>query len=132
MYDKAKFAEQLKSIMEKRGILQRTLSEKLETTEATVSRYCKGFRTPNIETAVEIARVLNVSMDELVGVDPPGKPRTPPDVSILISCYNKATTQQREALWAIISTYGIMTPEQQAVVSATIETEKSESVQSAE
>lgn len=131
MYDKASFARQLKSIMEKRGVLQRTIAEELQTTEATISRYCKGIRTPDIETAVEIARVLNVSLNELVGVDPPGKVRVPPDVAILVSCYNKATTQQREALWAIISSYGIMAPDQQVVVDAVIAEEKTNSVRGA-
>ena len=38
MYNKATFAHSLKSLLEKRGMTQRTLAEKLETTEVTVSR----------------------------------------------------------------------------------------------
>lgn len=36
MYNKATFARSLKSLLEKRGMTQRTLAEKLETTEVTV------------------------------------------------------------------------------------------------
>ena len=59
MYNKATFAHSLKSLLEKRGMTQRTLAEKLETTEVTVSRYTSGQRTPNVETTVAIAEVLN-------------------------------------------------------------------------
>lgn len=46
MYDKSTFANSLKSLLEKRGMTQRSLAEKLKTTEATVSRYTSGHRTP--------------------------------------------------------------------------------------
>ena len=63
MYDKNTFANSLKSLLEKRGMTQRALAEKLGTTEVTVSRYTSGNRTPNVETTVAIAEVLGVSLD---------------------------------------------------------------------
>ena len=45
MYDKNTFANSLKSLLEKRGMTQRALAEKLGTTEVTVSRYTSGNRT---------------------------------------------------------------------------------------
>ena len=61
MYTKATFARQLKSLIESKGLNQRILADRINTTEATISRYTAGVRTPNIETAVEIAGVLGVS-----------------------------------------------------------------------
>lgn len=114
MYDKNTFANSLKSLLEKRGITQRSLAKKLKTTEATVSRYTSGNRTPNVETAVAIAEILGVSMDQLVGYDPPAAPQPSPDVNILISCYSKASVPDRNVVWSLMDRY--MTAEQHLVI----------------
>lgn len=114
MYDKNTFANSLKSLLEKRGITQRSLAKKLKTTEATVSRYTSGNRTPNVETAVAIAEILGVSMDQLVGYEPPAAPRSSPDVNILISCYSKASAPDRNVVWSLMDRY--MTAEQHLVI----------------
>ena len=114
MYDKATFAQSLKSLLEKRGMTQRALAEKLETTEVTVSRYTSGQRTPNVETTVAIAEVLGVSIDQLVGYEPPAAPRPSPDVTILVSCYAKASAADRNVLWSLMDRY--MTTEQHIVI----------------
>lgn len=114
MYDKNTFANSLKSLLEKRGITQRSLAKKLKTTEATVSRYTSGNRTPNVETAVAIAEILGVSMDQLVGYEPPAAPRPSPDVNILISCYSKASAPDRNVVWSLMDRY--MTAEQHLVI----------------
>lgn len=114
MYDKNTFANSLKSLLEKRGITQRSLAKKLKTTEATVSRYTSGNRTPNVETAVAIAEILDVSMDQLVGYEPPAAPRLSPDINILISCYSKASAPDRNVVWSLMDRY--MTAEQHLVI----------------
>ena len=83
MYSKAMFAKQFKELIDKRGLTQRAVAERINTTETTISRYVSGDRTPNIETAVELASVLGVTLDVLVGADLPAASRTPPDVNIL-------------------------------------------------
>lgn len=122
MYNKAYFARHLKALLDKRGINQNTLAEQLQTTEATISRYVNGIRTPNIETAVEIARVLNVSMDELCGVQTPAQARQAPDVGILVNCYEKASDADRQVLWTLLDRY--MAPEQRIVITAVLSDEK--------
>lgn len=126
MYNKAYFAQHLKALLDKRGINQNTLAEQLQTTEATISRYVNGIRTPNIETAVEIARVLNVSMDELCGVQTPAQARQAPDVGILVNCYEKASDADRQVLWSLLDRY--MTPEQRIIITAVLSDEKEISV----
>ena len=122
MYNKAYFAQHLKALLDKRGINQNTLAEQLQTTEATISRYVNGIRTPNIETAVEIARVLNVSMDELCGVQTPAQARQAPDVGILVNCYEKASDADRQVLWTLLDRY--MAPEPRTVITAVLSDEK--------
>ena len=114
MYDKNTFANSLKSLLEKRGMTQRALAEKLGTTEVTVSRYTSGNRTPNVETTVAIAEVLGVSLDQLVGYEPPAAPRPSPDVTILLSSYAKASAADRNVLWSLMDRY--MTTEQHIVI----------------
>ena len=114
MYDKNTFANSLKSLLEKRGMTQRALAEKLGTTEVTVSRYTSGNRTPNVETTVAIAEVLGVSLDQIVVYEPPAAHRPSPHVTILLSCYAKASAADRNVLWSLMDRY--MTTEQHIVI----------------
>ena len=129
MYDKAIFANNLKDIISKRGTTQREVADKLGVTETTISRYAtvgpKG-RTPNVESLVALAGVLKVSLDELVGIEPPAKARVAPDVSILASCYQRATDADRQVLWALLDRY--MTPEQRAVIESIQAEEKAAAI----
>ncbi len=131
MYEKAMFAENLKKIISQRGTTQREIAEKLGVTETTISRYVttgpKG-RTPNVESLVALAQVLNVSLDTLVGVEPPAAARQAPDVKILVSAYEKATFEQREALWSMMNAFMLLTPEQRLIVEAISKEEKTEAV----
>ena len=122
MYSKATFAQQLKVLIDKRGLTQREVAERINTTETTISRYCSGDRTPNIETAVELASVLGVDLDALVGVEPPAQARQVPDIPILVSCYEKATDADRRVLWSLLDRY--MEPEQRVVISSLQSEEK--------
>jgi transcriptional regulator with XRE-family HTH domain len=131
MYDKNVFAENLKRIISQRGTTQREVAEKLGVTETTVSRYVttgpKG-RTPNVESLVALAQVLNVSLDTLVGVEPPATARQAPDVKILLSAYEKAAIDQREAIWSMMNAFQLLTTEQKLVVDAVTQQEKAEAI----
>lgn len=126
MYTKATFARQLKSLIESKGLSQRILADRINTTEATISRYTAGVRTPNIETAVEIAGVLGVSMDTLVGIEPPVQQRQAPDITVLIECYSKASLADRQVLWALLDRY--MAPAQRTLITTIQAEEKDEAI----
>lgn len=124
MYSKAMFAKQFKELIDKRGLTQRAVAERINTTETTISRYVSGDRTPNIETAVELASVLGVTLDVLVGADLPAASRTPPDVNILVACYEKASIADRLVLWSLLDRY--MTPEQRVIITSMQREEKAD------
>lgn len=124
MYSKAMFAKQFKELIDKRGLTQRAVAERINTTETTISRYVSGDRTPNIETAVELASVLGVTLDVLVGADLPAAGRTPPDVNILVACYEKAAIADRQVLWSLLDRY--MTPEQRVIITSMQREEKAD------
>ncbi len=116
MYSKETFARQLKTLIGQKGYTQRMVAEKLETTETSISRYVSGDRMPDIETVVKLADVLGVSIDTLVGVEPPTQPRPSPDISILLSCYQRASDADRQVVWSLFDRY--MTPEQRVIITA--------------
>lgn len=126
MYSKSTFARQLKTLIEAKGLNQRILADRINTTEATISRYTAGTRTPTIETAVEIAKVLGVSMDTLVGVEPPAAQRVAPDITVLIECYSKASLADRQVLWALLDRY--MAPAQRTLITTIQAEEKDEAI----
>lgn len=122
MYDKATFAKQLRLLKDQRGLSQKEIADRLDTTEATISRYVSGDRTPNIETAVELASLLGVSMDTLCGVEPPAVERQPPEINILINCYRSATPEFRKMIWSVLDRY--MSVEQKTVIALVMSEEK--------
>lgn len=122
MYDKATFAKQLRLLKDQRGLSQKEIADRLDTTEATISRYVSGDRTPNIETAVELASLLGVSMDTLCGVEPPAVERQPPEINILINCYRHASDEDRRVIWSFLNRY--MSVEQKTVIALVMSEEK--------
>lgn len=60
------FGEKIKQIREEKGMTQQTLAEKLYVTRQAVSRWECGARYPDLLTAKKIAKILNVSLDELL------------------------------------------------------------------
>lgn len=60
------FGEKVKQIREEKGMTQQTMAEKLYVTRQAVSRWECGVRHPDLLTAKKIAKILDVSLDELV------------------------------------------------------------------
>ena len=63
------FYDRLKESRIKSGLTQEQLAEKLGIAKSTLSGYESGNREPNVQTIKKIADVLNVSADELLGID---------------------------------------------------------------
>lgn len=61
------FIERLTYLMKINKISNKTLSEKIGVTEATMCRYVNGQRAPKGDTILHIAKILNTSTDYLLG-----------------------------------------------------------------
>ncbi len=59
--------ERIKMLMEERHLNQKELARLSGVTEASMSKYLSGERTPRIDVIVNIANALNVTTDELIG-----------------------------------------------------------------
>lgn len=59
----------IKNLREKRGFTQEELVERLNVTKSTISYYENGKRIPTVSNLHDLARVLSVSFDYLMGND---------------------------------------------------------------
>lgn len=64
-----KFNENLKLVRERKGLSQKDMAENIGVAKSTYSLYESGNREPNVQTIKKIADTLNVSADELLGID---------------------------------------------------------------
>ena len=63
------FREKVKELMNQESITQKQLSELSGITEASISRYLTGERTPRIDIIINFAKALKVDPDYLIRND---------------------------------------------------------------
>ncbi|HHX93899.1 MAG TPA: helix-turn-helix transcriptional regulator [Tenericutes bacterium] len=61
------FRKRLKELRKKHGLTQNKLGNLVNVTKVSISGYENGNRTPNIETLIDIADALGVTIDYLLG-----------------------------------------------------------------
>ena len=64
-------ANQIKEVRISNGWTQTEFAEKLHTFQSVVSKLERGEIEPNIQTIVKIAKVANITVEELVGEETP-------------------------------------------------------------
>lgn len=62
------FSERLRIALDKKGISQTKLSEETGIDMQTLSRYFNGKNLPRVKTSIELAKVLDISLDWLFGL----------------------------------------------------------------
>lgn len=63
------FNENLKHARERKGLSQKDVAEGIGVAKSTYSLYESGNREPNVQTIKKIADLLNVSADDLLGIN---------------------------------------------------------------
>lgn len=63
------FGQRLFNLLQKQGITQKELADKINTTEATLSRYVSGDREPKADMLANIATALHTTSDYLLGIE---------------------------------------------------------------
>ena len=61
-----KFNEKLIELRKKQGLSQEELGNKLNVTRQTISKWELGQTTPEMDKLVEISKMFNISVDELI------------------------------------------------------------------
>ena len=64
-----KFNENLKTAREKKNMTQKEVADSIGVAKSTYSLYESGNREPNVQTIKKIADTLNVSADDLLGLN---------------------------------------------------------------
>ncbi|HBN00292.1 MAG TPA: transcriptional regulator [Firmicutes bacterium] len=62
-----KFNERVKMFMNEKKMTQKQLAEKTGITEASMSKYLNGERTPRIDVVANLSKALGVTTDDLIG-----------------------------------------------------------------
>lgn len=60
-----KFGEKVLTHRLKNNLTQAELADKIGVTQYIISCYERGFKIPNFDTAIRLAKALNVSLDYL-------------------------------------------------------------------
>lgn len=60
------FGTRLRKALERRKLTQTELAKRIGRTVHTVHRWCKGYSVPSATEAVEIGKILGVSVEYLV------------------------------------------------------------------
>jgi transcriptional regulator with XRE-family HTH domain len=63
------FGQRLLNLLQKQGITQKELADRINTTEATLSRYVSGDRESKADMLANIATALHTTSDYLLGIE---------------------------------------------------------------
>ncbi|MBR2040756.1 MAG: helix-turn-helix transcriptional regulator [Oscillospiraceae bacterium] len=98
------FGRKVKYIMKQRGITQSWLAQKIGITEATLSRYVNNSRKPQADIAADIAEVLDISLDYLMGISGCPSPikTMSTEETLLISAFSKASPRDRKIIFGVL------------------------------
>jgi putative transcriptional regulator len=61
-----KIINRIKAVLAEKNVTSRELAAQLDKTETSVSRWCTNDMQPSLETLLEIAKVLDVDIRELL------------------------------------------------------------------
>ena len=61
-----KAINRLKAVLAQQGKTNKWLAEKLDKNETTISRWCTNEVQPSMDTFIDIAKLLNVDVKELI------------------------------------------------------------------
>lgn len=73
--DYLNIADKMKTMRKKSGISQRDMAIKLGVSNSAYSNYENGYNEPSMEILDEFCRLLNVSFNDLLGIQIPAKPK---------------------------------------------------------
>lgn len=99
------FPQNLKKLIDSRGITQQRLSEDTGLTTASISRYVSGLRSPEARALEIISQYFNVSVDWLLGLSEESTKILPKDTQWIIEKYTAASAADKTVIKAILSKY---------------------------
>lgn len=94
----------LKKIRLEKGLTQRQVADYIGCAPSVYSRYETGDREPSIDVLIQLSQYLNVSIDHIVGNDPPSNDELTSYEIALVNAARAADNRAREdALQMLLS-----------------------------
>lgn len=92
----------------RKGMTMKELGTALGVSESAVGLWENGRRKPNYERLLQIAEILECSVDDLLGGAPEEKPepqQTYPEITMIARAGKKMTQEQRDLMlkWAMLT-----------------------------
>lgn len=63
------FSTNLKYLREKRNLSQNKLASMIGVNQTTIARWEDDNRTPNLDNAIDVSKILNIPLPDLIGRD---------------------------------------------------------------
>ena len=83
-----------------KGLSQIAVAERLGISRQAISRWETGFSTPSTENLRNLAKLYDVSVDELLGLDKASLPRETPDAEQSDAPFVRLTNRRRRIYFA--------------------------------
>lgn len=99
------FRENLRNLINVRGITIKAFAAEIDASAATISRYLSGDRTPDLPYVVKIADYFSISIDWLLGINGDKFDVMPKEVQEVASLYSLASPDDRRVIQAVLGKY---------------------------
>lgn len=63
------YGKRLKELRIEKGLTQKELAKKINTTQSTIGKYEREELQPNVEIIIQICKLFNISSDYLIGLE---------------------------------------------------------------
>lgn len=90
--------KRLQHLLSLRGMSQSELARRTNLTEAAISRYVSGDREPKAIAIAAMAKALQVSADDILGVQPSGDKEVDKALRLVARNANTITPEQKKSL----------------------------------
>lgn len=99
------FRDNLKKLIDSRGLTIKGLASELNITASTLTRYIHGYRTPELSYIIALSKYFNVSIDWLVGINGDKFDVFPKEVQEVANLYQMAADSDRLVINAVLDKY---------------------------
>ena len=99
------FRENMRVLIDGRGITRKALAEELGFSPITISRYISGARSPETEHLVAIANYFRVTVDWLLGIGGERYETIPQNEKRLLDLYHVASSDDKGIIEAVLNKY---------------------------
>lgn len=105
-FDFSQFRENLRALIDSTGKSDAVVAKELNMTRATLSRYWRGTREPQLEYVIAFADYFGVTVDWLLGLGNLEKNSSEnKDAEDMYNLFCKATPEDRQVMTLILSRY---------------------------